>query len=51
MQINVLRKIKENLQTRVGICISTYLNAECYSATWRMELNDVRLMLMEVKIS
>jgi len=42
-----IRKIKVNLRTKVGICISTYSNADvvCYSmATWRAELNDVRLI-------
>jgi len=41
------RKIKVNLRTKVGICISTYLNADvvCYiTATWRTELNDVCLI-------
>jgi len=41
-----LRKIKVNLRTKVGICISTYSNADvvCYiTATWRTELNDVHL--------
>jgi len=47
-----LRKIKINLRTKVEICISTYSNADgvCYSATWRTEVNDVRLLSMEVKI-
>jgi len=42
-----LRKIKVNRQTEVGICISTYSNADvvCYGATWRTELNDVRLFV------
>ena len=45
-----LRKIKINLRTKVEICISTYSNADvvCYSATWRMELNEsnsVRLIV------
>ena len=41
------RKIKVNLPTTVGICISTYSNADvvCYSATWRMELNSVGLIV------
>jgi len=41
------RKIKVNLRTKVGICISTYLNADvvCYiTATWRTELNEVCLI-------
>jgi len=41
------RKMKVNLRTKVGICISTYLNADvvCYiTATWRTELNDVCLI-------
>ena len=42
-----IRKIKVNLRTKVDICISTYSNADviCYSATWRTELNDVRLIV------
>ena len=41
-----LRKIKINLGTKVGICISSYSNtdARCYSvATWQTELNDCDL--------
>jgi len=46
VQINVQEKLKY-IRTKVGICISTYSNAEvvCYSATWRVELNDVRLIV------
>jgi len=47
-----LRKIKVTLRTKVGICISTYSNADiiCYSATWRTQLNDVRLIIDKLKI-
>ena len=39
--------IKVNIRTKVGIRISTYSNADiaCYSTTWPMELNDVRLIV------
>ena len=35
------------LQTKVGICISTYSNADvvCYSVTWPTELNDIHLIV------
>jgi len=41
-----LRKIKVNLRTKVGICISTCSVADvvCYSATWRTNLHDVCLI-------
>ena len=42
---NYLRKIKVNFENEVGICISTYLNADIvfYSTTWQTELNDICL--------
>jgi len=46
-----LREITVNLRTEVGICISTYANADvvCYSTTWWTELNNVRVIVDEVK--
>jgi len=43
-QLNIEDKL--NLRTKVGICISSYSNADvvCYSATWWTELKDVRLI-------
>jgi len=43
VQINIDKKL--NLRTKVGICVSTYSNADvvCCSTTWRAELNDLRL--------
>ena len=41
-----LRKIKVNLRSKVGLCISTYSNADVVrysSAIWQTELNDVHL--------
>jgi len=42
-----LIKTKVNIWNKVGICISTYSNAdvECHSATCRTGLNDVRLIV------
>jgi len=46
-----LREITVNLRTEVGICISTYANADvvCYSTTCWTELNNVRVIVDEVK--
>ena len=45
--LSITHCLRLNLQTEVEICISTYSNADvvCYSATWRTELNDVRLVV------
>jgi len=37
----------QNLLAKVEICISAYSKADvvCYSATWRMEWNDIHLVV------